>query len=925
MFSRLFAFGLMICSVGVLASAEIEQQLVKMTFEKNANGWRSGQYTRAYLANGNLCVEADGNEPSISRFVDEIGGKIHSVFRIRTKTESNAILSWTTKGSPRRSGDKMASLKLVADGDWHDYEFHLPVQDTLTGVTIRFSSPEGLWEIQSISAFRRRMHPLTLERVEPYRFTDDNGIDREMYRYTIKNNAPVPLTIQIDKLYQKTLSITDEEPEEIEYWYGIITRSGSEENPEEEPQAQVANHTRSFEPVAKTVLPGKRTMDLIVPVAHNGNLSSSRLLLKVEGFPDIGFPVFRYYYEGQADWISCPFAEAPAPFVLEIARDARMARIMRDGEILGIIAPIVHRNGMLPDFKLLPQTDSQRRVFQFDSNDVKLEIHAEDHSIRFLIEDKSVLSPPANDGSGSAVNVFDPVLAKRLEGPVVRLRGTLQSGLLPGVEFLGPNDASSSGIDLIPPYNLRSFPTPQWLTMPLALLGTTRSSMMLHWNDMSLQPTFSTPNRFDFADDHRMSLIGQKIDATLELLDCPPTLAAVQGVEHFLAERGFPDPPPAPRTSDEQRRLALFALTDVLHAENETAWGYAMEPAWPRRPYADFLSTLARLTGRPINPQEIVSGGSDIANDSIYFLTGRIEQWKTEREESIRSFLPLQNPDGSFLHRTRFPDVETAATSFGYTAIRALEIMEYVRLTGDMDRYQYVQKSLAYLKSCTVPKGASYRDAPMHTPDLQTATSLLWLAVWAYEFDKNKESLELAKRAALMGLPFVYQWSNRETMLYTTIPRLGGQNRQLPFWFGVAQPNAGIVYAYALNLLAPHDRSVPWKKIATGILHATENMQFTEGDETGTIPDVFVIQSQERRSWKINPCALFALRSALENEPSSLSVFIEGNNRYVSPYPLRRTPNGIEAADAPAEQSFQILQNGNRIIQAMGTQPIAID
>lgn len=927
MFSRLLVFGLMICSVGVSTSAEIEQQLVKMTFEKNANGWQTGQHTRAYLSGGNLCVEADGNEPSISRIVDEIGGKIHSIFRIRTKTESNAILYWTTKGSPRRSGDKMASLNLIADGNWHDYEFHLPVQDTLTGVTLRFSSAEGRWEIQSVAAFRRRMHPLTLERVEPYRFTDENGNAREMYRYTIKNNAPVPLAIHIDKLYKKTLASTEEETKEIEYWYGIITRSDSQENLEEDPHQpfRASNHTRSFEPVNKTVLPGNRTMDLIVPIVHNGNLSSSRLLLKVEGFPDIGFPVFRYYYEGKTDWISCPFNQMPTPFVLEIAPDARMARIMRNEEILGIIAPIVHRNGVLPDFKLLPQTDSQRQIFQFDSTDANLEIRAENNSIRFLIEDKSDLNPTPTDSNSSAVNVFDPVLVKRLEGPVVRIRGALQSGLLPGVEFLGPNDASSSEIDLIPPYNLRSFPTPQWLTMPLAVLGTTRSSIMLQWNDMSLQPTFSTPNRFDFSDDHRISLIGQKIDATLKLLDCPPMLAAVHGIEHFLSERGLPESPPAPRTSEEQRRLTLLALTGSLQAENETAWGYAAEQVWPRRPYADFLSTLARLTGRSANPQEIVSGGADIANDSIYFLTGQVEQWKKSREEAIRSFLPFQNPDGSFLHRTRFPEVETAITSFGYTAIRALEIMEYVRLTGDVNRYEHVQKSLNYLKKCTVPRGASYRDAPMHTPDLQTATSLLWLAVWAYEFDGNKEYLELARRAALMGMPFVYQWSNRDTMLYTTVPRLGGQNRQLPFWFGVAQPTAGIVYAYALNMLSQHDRSISWDKIAVGILHAAEKMQFTEGDEIGTIPEVFVIQSQEKRSWKVNPCSLFALRSALENKPNSLSVFLEGKDRYASPYPLRRTQNGLEAVGVPLEQSFQILQNGSRIINSQGPQPIRID
>lgn len=929
-------------------ATDIEQQLIRLTFEKESHGFRSGNRCRAFLRGGSLFVEADGDHPTLSRLVDEIGGQIRCVVKIRTQTESTLSLYWMMRSSPRRSDDKMAAHPLIADGNWHEYEFLMTIPDALTGITLRFGASEGMWEIKEIRAYRQRKHPLSVKELAPYRLTNPDGKDRDMLRYTIQNDAPVPLAVKIGNMVRKIVTepTTPTDEEEVEFWYGIITPKRKPKQPETDEDSEYDSETKSneipdknlppsglkntqqpeieFQRINEITIPARQSIDLLAPIKTSGNLASTNLLLHPKYFPSIGFSVFRYVPEGKTDWISRPLGPPSAGRTFDIAPNAEMARIRKGDEILAIIAPIAHYNASVPEFRL--SENSSMNQFRFEAPDARLEIQVDGDSLVFRIAARNVdLDDDDEVGESKAQIVSDPKLPRRMEGPVVRLVGKLQGGLLSGVEFLGHGDVSSSVVDIAEPDNDRSVPNPNWITMPLAVLETEKIAARLRWNDMKLQPTFSTPNRFDWADDHRMSLIGSEIEATVEFFDPEPIggeSATLISLRKHVTEQNFPQWLTRPRTPEEQRRFCLAALRGGMQSEDGERWGYALEPVWPREPFADVLSTLFRLTGRVPDPKTIVPGGSDIANDAVYFLTGRIEEWKNRRERAIRNNRSLQNPDGSFLYRTRFPEVEQSATSYGYTAVQALEIMEHVRLTGNDDLFNIVQKSLEYLRRCQIPRGGFYRDAPLHTPDLQTVASTIWLAVWAYEYSGNEDYLRLADRFAHLGLPFVYQWSNRDIMLYTTVPCLGGKERRQPLWFGVSQTRVGINYAYALHLLAKHAPEKPWRKIAVGILHATERMQYIDGPEAGCVPDVFAIQSQERRSWKTNPCALLSLRYALEGELDSLSVTLDGKNRYVSPFSLRLTSAGLEAINVPSGCSFQILHNGSRIITATGSGPI---
>jgi len=833
-----------------LLADEIVQTLFHSTFDENVgnNDWRAERDCRAVVNGQLLHIEALTGQPQIARAVEFTGGEFRLVVELRTGTESNATLYWVSKGAPRRDEAYTVSLPLKEDGDWHVYEFIFSVQDTLTGMTIRFSTPDGSWEIRSIKLIRKSPPPLSIRESVPISYEKEEGQTQEMIRFTVANDVLVPMKYRI------------------------------------------GNQTTE-----RTLARGQ-TVDLGVPIKTEGNLAAVVLTLHPLDFPDVVCPIFLYRPEGQTDWIQKPLGNNQR---IEIAPDGRMARLWRGNEFFGMIAPIVHRSGVIPKFIL--GNDSTETELHFESSDVDLRLDIAPPFLKFEITDKS-------EQEGSP-----------LEGPVVRLFGEFRGGLLPGVEFLKTGDTSSSEIDLERPFNNRSRPNPLWITMPLAVLETNKGGAALYWNDSSLLPTFSIPNRFDHTEDHRLSLMSSHIKASLELLS--PTQpgeesASFRVLRSYVARKGFPPPPSTLRSAEKQRQLSMQALTNALQSEMGGQWGYAFEPQWERKPFADMLSTLARLTeaagGRLRNPSILVPGGSDITNDAIFFLSGRIPEWQQNREGAIRQLTATANADGSFFFRTRFPEWETAASSFGYTALQALTIMEYVRTTGNDELFAVVTKALDFLEQCEIPSGGFYQDTPFRTPDLQAAAALVWLYVWAYEYSGNAHYLERAKHFAYAGLPFVYQTTQQEHMLYGTVGKFGGTNRRLPLHFGVMSTRVGIQYGYALNLLSKHDDQTDWKTVALGILHAIENLQYTEGLEAGCIPELFDVVNQERQGWKVNPCALVSLRWAIEEKVDSLFVLVDGRDRYVAPYPLRKTPKGIEAYNVPPGQKFHILHNAKR-------------
>jgi hypothetical protein len=126
-------------------------------------------------------------------------------------------------------------------------------------------------------------------------------------------------------------------------------------------------------------------------------------------------------------------------------------------------------------------------------------------------------------------------------------------------------------------------------------------------------------------------------------------------------------------------------------------------------------------------------------------------------------------------------------------------------------------------------------------------------------------------------------------------------------------------------LLAAHDDTLDWRRLAEGMLVCGEQMQYLDGPSRGTLPDVYDLREQQRRPADINPSVLVGLRRQFADLPSGLSVAV-GNDgrRVVAPFPLTlaTTPTGdVARVQAPAGVRYELLVSdpgvpGGRVVAA---------
>ena len=602
------------------------------------------------------------------------------------------------------------------------------------------------------------------------------------------------------------------------------------------------------------------------------------IALEVVGIPPVTRTVFLFHPEVEGDWITRPLGD----FSLDVATDGSSGRIRSEDQVVAVIAPLIHDKGTVPALSVVDQSQALR----FEGDGIGLSITTSDNE--FTV----------------AISADRPI-----EGPVIRVLGRLEQGLLAGLEYLGKGERSSSKLDMETEDHLRCAPDPIKVTMPLTAFVTDRASVSMTWSDMTLEPKFATPNFFDATEDHRMALAGQKIEATIRVDRQPLEEAILWAVK----KKGLPPVPEPPRSRDEQRKLCLAALDGPL--KTEEGWGHCVESRWQRRPYADMASTVWRLTGQLPNLPEIVPGGSHIRNDAIYFLTDRAFEWKEQRWLLVERLLEQQKDDGSFRYSGKYARGHFEDTASGVCGRPAATFLEYARVTGDQNVLAAAVKTLDYTKRFRTPRGAQVWEVPLHTPDLLASAYLVWAYVRGYELTGNEEYLREARKWALTGIPFVYLWSRYPVMLYGTPPVYGATNWQAPVWIGLPVQWVGIVYAYSLTILAPHDDTLDWNHLARGILVCGEQMQFPadSGDHAGLLPDAFSLPDQERRPWRINPCALVSLRMVLDGELDFLCVVSDDKHRVASPFPVTLENNEAHIK-AVRGATYQIIVDGRQIL-----------
>ncbi|MBM3861395.1 MAG: hypothetical protein FJ395_17345 [Verrucomicrobia bacterium] len=493
-------------------------------------------------------------------------------------------------------------------------------------------------------------------------------------------------------------------------------------------------------------------------------------------------------------------------------------------------------------------------------------------------------------------------------GVFLRALGPLEQGLLCGVEHLGKGEASSTKLDLEGPQHLRYEPDPLLLTMPLAAFVTDRGSVAMLWDDTSLQPVFSTPNRYDSTDDHLMGVKGKRVTLRIRLGDSTRLEDAILWA---VRERGLPSLPKPPRSPAAQRELILACLNGPMRDTN--GWFHAKWGDFKANWFCDQASTIWRLTGTMPDVPKLVPHGAHIENWSAYFVTGRAKQWLDMIRARDAALIRQQKPDGSYRYDGKFRRGHFEDTASGWCAQHALRLLSDARFTGDANTLAAGVKTLEFMKRFRTPRGAQVWEISLHTPDILASAHLVHAYVLGYELTGRAEYLELARRWALSGLPFVYQWGRYPVQKYGTIAVLGSTNWQAPCWIGLPVQWCGLSYAYALTMLAPHDRTLDWKQIAEGILIAGEQMQWPDGPNIGCLPDYFEIAMQQRPQAPVNPCVLAALRLRLAGELDSLAVAADAKHRVVAPFPVRLRA-GKAIITARRGLKYEVLVDGARIV-----------
>ncbi len=627
---------------------------------------------------------------------------------------------------------------------------------------------------------------------------------------------------------------------------------------------------------------------VVIPTG-DASLAATKIEIEAAGLPTIHRALWAYDSESPFDAVTHHVGD----LTLHAARDGSQVRLSRGTTMVAALAPLVHADFELPELRL--QDETWPLVYHAGRITVRLDTAA-DGNLRIAISSD-----------------------RPVEGPVLRAFGELEQGLLAGVEYLGKGEYSSSKLDIETTEHLRVQPPPMDLTMPLMAFVTDRCSVAMLWDDPTLQPTFATPDFLDGAPGHRMSLKSQRITATVRAEKGWNEGGRLEDVILWAVKsRGLTDLPDPPRTYDAQMQLSLKAYSGLVHDPDNGGWFHAVVPGVRRSPQrgaylADCASAIWRITGRPPQTPSLAHGGSHVRNSASYFVTGRGRQWLQTVVRVADGLIRGQQPDGSYRYSGKYRRGHFEDTASGICTRPAYQLLEHAYYTGDQRSLDAGLRTLQYLKRFRTPRGAQTWEVPLHTPDILASAQAVWAYTRAFELTGDRSHLNEARRWAIAGLPFVYQWSNRPIMAYATTPVLGATNWTAPNWIGLPVQWCGTVYAYALLMLAPYDDTLDWRMVAEGITICGEQMQYPDGKSIGTLPDVFNLREQSRHPADINPGALVSLRLLLTGRLDALAMATDGMHRVVAPYPVT-IRDGKATVQAQSGSTYQVLIDGKRII-----------
>lgn len=507
--------------------------------------------------------------------------------------------------------------------------------------------------------------------------------------------------------------------------------------------------------------------------------------------------------------------------------------------------------------------------------------------------------------ASSAITADKPLEILHFSGPMVyagegSFGAAKDEGLFPGLEYL-LTERSSGTENAGAPYDLRTIPHPNKITIPLmtvregGMLVSLEWDPLQKWDGVNDRPAavFASPNFLDGQDNHLMGLFapsvpewmpenkqiaskpytldaGKSISLTADIIARSDSKTILDAIDGWVSRHPVPDPPDIGKKSVELMDLCNKAYT-------ESAWDPAAE-AWKHTntSQGSFDHMIAvylkdQLNHRPpakrtsIEPafNEAMAGAKGNLSLDTALLTGGVEGALKQTADHANGLIASQRADGSWPYT---PDEKhsvfgkTGDSSSGCSAAPAEVVLHYAVISGDVKAREAGLKALAYLDTQSRPEGAQTWELQLHVPDILASARLINCYLYGYQMTDDKKYLDRAIYWAKSGLPFVYLWNaaDRPIMRYGAIPVFGVTWFTAQPWFGVCVQWCGLEYANSLLRLSDYDKGQPWDKIARGILNCgiQQQLYITEKypADAGMYPDAYSpIKGAEEYHWDLNP------------------------------------------------------------------------